>query len=55
RKEKELLNLNNINKKLNNSQFMNKAPQNIIEQFKNQYNDIKSSIDKLEQIINTIK
>ena len=41
--------------KLNNPQFIAKAPKKIIEQFKIQSEDIKSSIEKIEQIINTIK
>ena len=48
----ELINLQN---KLNNSQFIAKAPLKIIEQFKIQSEEIKSSIEKIDQIINTIK
>ena len=36
------------------SSFLKKAPQNVIDQFKNQENEIKSSIEKIEQIIDTI-
>ena len=34
---------------------MEKAPKQVIEQVKNQEQEIKSSIEKIEQIINTIK
>ena len=47
--------MNNLNNKLNNTQFINKAPKNVILQFKNQAEEMKISIDKIEQIINTIK
>ena len=40
--------------KLSNSSFNQKAPQEIIEQFKKQSIEIKSSIEKIDQIINTI-
>ena len=46
--------LNSINSKLSNQSFLKKAPLEIIEKFKNEANDIKSSIEKLDQIINTI-
>ena len=52
KKSSELINLQN---KLNNPQFIAKAPKNIIEQFKMQSKEIKSSIEKIDQIINTIK
>ena len=42
--------------KLENKKFMEKAPEQVIEQFKYQEQiEIKSSIEKIEQIINTIK
>ncbi len=64
--EKELVRLNkkkdsyniklqDIESKLNNENFINKAPKNIIEEFNIQANELKSSIEKLDQIINTIK
>ena len=52
--KKENDKLNVIQNKLKNKQFMEKAPQHIIEEFTIQENDIKSSIDKIKQIINTI-
>tara|TARA_B100000029_G_scaffold36050_2_gene33954 strand:+ start:1072 stop:3699 length:2628 start_codon:yes stop_codon:yes gene_type:complete len=52
--KKENEKLNAIQNKLKNKQFMEKAPQHIIEEFTIQENDIKSSIDKIKQIINTI-
>ena len=55
KKEKELFDLNNLKNKLNNPVFIAKAPQKVIKQFKKQAEDINSSIEKIEQIINTIK
>ena len=40
--------------KLNNETFIEKAPNNVIENFKIQENEIKSSIEKIDEIINTI-
>ena len=54
KKNKELVNLNNISSKLSNSTFLNKAPEEVVEQFKKQKKEIKSSIDKIDQIIDTI-
>jgi len=54
-KKGKLLNqLRIIESKLVNSSFIEKAPQEIIDQFKKQAIDIKSSIEKIDQIINTI-
>ena len=55
KKNKELVNLKNISSKLSNSTFLIKAPEEVVEQFKKQANEIKSSIDKIDQIIDTIK
>ena len=55
KKEMNILELEKLESKLNNQNFIKKAPEKIISQFKNQVTDIKSSIDKLEQIMNTIK
>ena len=55
KKDKELNNLLNINSKLSNSSFLKKAPEEIIEQYNKQANEIKSSIEKIDQIIDTIK
>ena len=54
-KEKLITEHREIKSKLNNSNFIQKAPENIIEQFKNQEKSIKSSIEKLDQIIDSIK
>ena len=47
-------NLKIIDSKLSNSSFLDKAPENIIEKFKNEASQIKSSIEKIDQIIDTI-
>ena len=54
KKNKKLSNLTNINSKLTNSSFLKKAPEEIIEQFNQQASEIKSSIEKIDQIIDTI-
>ena len=40
--------------KLENKKFILKAPEQIVTQFKNQEQEIKYSIEKIEQIIDTI-
>ena len=40
--------------KLNNKAFIDKAPDNVIENFKIQEKEINSSIEKIDEIINTI-
>ena len=55
KKKKEILELQKLESKLNNENFIKKAPEKIILQFKNQVFNIKSSIEKIEQIMNTIK
>ena len=40
--------------KLENKDFINKAPKHVIEDFQRQLEEIKSSIEKIDQIINTI-
>ena len=54
KKVKELFDLKKLESKLNNQNFIKKAPENVILQFKNQVFDIKSSIEKIQQIMNTI-
>ena len=54
KKEKEILELDKIEGKLNNRVFIDKAPDYVVMQFKKQSIEIKSSIEKIEQIINTI-
>ena len=54
KKQIEQEKFNKVNEKLNNDNFMNKASEEIIEKFKNEANIYKSSIEKIEQIINTI-
>ena len=62
----ELLKLNNnidklkkdlikVNDKLKNKIFIKKAPKSVIENFHNQSKNIKSSIEKTKQIINSLK
>ena len=46
--------LNSVLDKLNNKAFIEKAPDNVIENFKVQEQEIKSSIEKINEIINTI-
>ena len=46
--------LKSILGKLNNKAFIEKAPDNVIENFRIQEQDIKSSIEKINEIINTI-
>jgi len=55
KKNNEYKNLINLKSKLENTQFISKAPQNIINQFKEQALQTQSSIEKIDQIINTIK
>ena len=54
KKQKEIINFNNLENKLNNSAFINNASEEVIEKFKKQSIDIKSSIEKIDQIIDTI-
>jgi valyl-tRNA synthetase len=55
KKNIELVELQKLESKLQNNNFISKAPKKVILQFKTQLADIKSSIDKIEQIMNTIK
>ena len=55
KKNKELINLNNIQNKLENEKFIEKAPEQVIMQFKIQKQQIQSSIEKIQKIIDTIK
>ena len=52
RKENEKL--NNIQSILENKKFMENAPDHVIEEYTLQANNIKYSIEKINQIINTI-
>ena len=54
KKELEQSKFDKINEKLNNDNFINKASNEIIEKFKNDAQNHKSSIEKIDQIINTI-
>ena len=54
KKQKEISNFNKLENKLKNSAFMNNASEEVIEKFKKQSIDIKSSIEKIDQIIDTI-
>ena len=55
KKDKELIQLKKIQNKLINKNFIQKAPEQVVIQFKKQEEQVKSSIEKIEQIINTIK
>ena len=44
-----------IKSKLENKKFIEKAPEEVVKKFKNQAQDIKSSIEKIDEIINSIK
>ena len=55
KKDNEHSELIKIQNKLNNDNFIEKAPKNVIEKFKKQEEEIKNSIEKIDQIINTIK
>ena len=46
--------LKSILGKLNNKAFIEKAPDNVIENFRIQEQEMKSSIEKINEIINTI-
>ena len=46
--------LTDLKNKLKNDNFLEKAPENVIDDFKFQENELKSSIEKIDQIINTI-
>jgi valyl-tRNA synthetase len=46
--------LKSILGKLNNKAFIEKAPDNVIENFRTQEQEMKSSIEKINEIINTI-
>ncbi len=55
KKQNKLLNqLENISKKLDNKSFINKAPNHIVEQEKNTYNELKSDIDKINLTIKSL-
>ena len=54
KKNKKLIDLQDIQDKLENKNFILKAPEQIVTQFKNQEQEIKYSIEKIEQIIDTI-
>ena len=54
KKEANLIKLKEVKDKLSNLSFLNKAPVNIIEKFKQEAKEIESSIDKIVKIINTI-
>ena len=49
---KELLNISN---KLDNKNFVEKAPKHIVEQDKNTYNELKNDIDKIKLTIKSLK
>ena len=54
KKDKEIIELQKIQNKLKNHKFIEKAPNHIVDDFKKKELEIKSSIEKIDQIINTI-
>ena len=44
-----------MNKKLNNSSFVKRAPKHIVEQEKNIYNNLKINIKKITFTLNSLK
>ena len=54
KKNKEIIELQKIQNKLKNHKFIEKAPVHIVADYKKQEIEIKSSIEKIDQIINTI-
>ena len=54
-KQKKLANeLQNIDKKLDNKSFIERAPKHIVEQEKNTYNELKTDIDKINLTIKSL-
>ena len=47
--------LESISKKLDNKNFIERAPKHIVEQEKNTYNELKSDIDKINLTIKSLK
>ncbi len=54
RKQNETFELEKLNNKLNNTNFIEKAPEKVIFEFKRKVKEINFSIEKIDQIINTI-
>ena len=54
KKDKENIELQKIQNKLKNHKFIDKAPDYVVADFKKQELEIKSSIENIDQIINTI-
>ena len=56
KKQNKLSNeLESIVKKLDNKSFVDKAPNHIVEQEKNNYNELKSDIDKINLTIKSLE
>ena len=55
KQSKIMLDLEVISKKLNNPTFIDRAPKHIVEQEKNNYNDIKVTLDKINLTIQSLK
>ena len=54
-KQKKLANeLQNIDKKLDNKSFIERAPKHIVEQEKNTYNELKTDIDMINLTIKSL-
>ncbi len=54
KKESETEKFNSLMTKIENEDFVQKAPSHVIDDFKKQAYDLQSSIEKIDQIINTI-
>ena len=54
KKDKKIIELQKIQNKLKNHKFIEKAPDHVVADFKKKEFEIKSSIEKIDQIINTI-
>ena len=44
-----------INKRLQNKNFVDRAPKTVVEQEKNNYNNLKNDIDKINLTIKSLK
>ena len=55
KQDKILKELQSISKKLDNKNFMEKAPKHIVEQDKSTYNELKNDFDKINLTIKSLK
>ena len=54
KQEKYNIEMENINKRLNNKNFVNRAPKHIVEQEKSNFNNLKNDINKISLIIQNL-